>query len=125
MNTLNGGKTMTAKFIEGNEKEVTVKQITVGDYKKCFPMVDDEIELTGFVCGLMPPEMNLLTPESYEQLWAAVREVNEKGFFTYATRQLDRAQKQMEAMPPEMLKVAMQSAPALKSQSPGLPQRRG
>lgn len=120
--TLLGGRKINITFNDKTTREVTVRQITVGEYPGLFLKIDHEIALVATVCGIPPNEIGKVTPESYERLNAAVQEVNEKGFFAWSARQLQRAQKQMAALPPELVKQIMErtasAAPSPFSQPP-------
>lgn len=115
--TLYGGREVkveilpTAKDQPVRYETFFVRQFRVGEYRVLFPISDDEIALAAKACDKPVEVIGLLAPESYEKLHAAIQEVNEKGFFTYQLRQLDRAMDGLRGMPPELLKSAI----ALKS----------
>jgi hypothetical protein len=117
--TLNGGRKINITFEDGTTREIIVRQIRVCEYQEAFPKIDNEIALDAFVSCLSVAEVGKLTPESYEFLNTTVQEVNAKGFFVWSARQLERAQKQMAAMSPEMVNLILdRGAQALKPQSP-------
>lgn len=151
LETLNAGRRLTARFNDGTTAEVRVRQLPLGDYERAFALLDDEIALTAFCCGLQTPDSRLqtcsrtwaaggsadlsakqqahpgLTPDSYEELYAAAQEVNANGFFAWSARRRareeQRAAAQIEAMaklPPEALAEAMKfGASTSPTGSPG------
>jgi hypothetical protein len=118
--TLLGGRKLTITFNDKTTREVTVRQIQVREYVTLFPKLDHEIALVAAVCGIPANEIGAVDPTSYELLYAAVQEVNEKGFFVWSARQLARAQNQMAGMPPEMVKQIMERTVSA-APSPSMP----
>lgn len=88
--------------------ELVVKQFTLDEYDKALPLLDDERALVAWACGKTKKEISDLTPESYEALQAAVWEVNEKGFFPFARRQIDGVIKNLSSLPPELMQAQME-----------------
>lgn len=134
--TLFGGKNITVHFepvadasAEGGfsvppAEEIKVRQIPVREYETGLPLVDDEPALVGFLCGKNKPWALTLTPESFEDVLAAGREINAKGFFSSCQRHMERAAKQqadmigvMATMPPETMKLVMERGLAVQAQS--------
>lgn len=120
--TLFSGRTVEVLHLDGSKETIKVRQILIGQYPKAYGLMDDEFALTAYCC--CDPEddsavkdvawLTTLRPESYEQLQAAAREVNEKGFFSYASRQRKAVQEanaqmfaNMAELPPEFLKMAI------------------
>lgn len=116
--TFNGGRNVIVAKKDGSTETVFVRQLDLEEYPKVlqptkeFPagIYSDEFALTAFLCGKdkkwlfgAPPEKkDALTPESYEQLQAAAWEVNERGFFSFANRIIQRGEKRLAEMPPEI-----------------------
>lgn len=99
--TLFGGRKITIS-LEGdpatpNQVEVTVRQIPIRDYDAGFKSFTDEIELVALMVGKPREFVMTLTPESYEEILAAGREVNERGFFAFCRRRIE-ADTQKEAL---------------------------
>lgn len=121
--TLFGGRDAIALHEDGSKTAIRIRQIPLGQYPKAYSLLEDEFALTAFCCcptgpaGVGEPFSKdwvlTLLPECYEELQAAAREVNERGFFAYARRQKEREQEAMKveltalsALDPEMLKAA-------------------
>lgn len=129
--TLFLGRTLNVRLLDGTAAEFKVHQLRLGQYEDAFKLLDDEIALTAFICGHDRAWADTLQPESYEAVYAAAQEVNAKGFFAWSARRKERERQQQEAaiaamaqLPPDMVKVAMQTAqPAAPSPS-GLPRPR-
>ena len=123
--TLHGGRQMTVKFNDGTEREITVRQIKVGEYQRAFPLIGDELKLVTFATGLHQQEVEEIAPEHYELVRAAVWEVNAKGFFVYAARQRAANQEALKDLPAEALKALSEKiASTLRMQSPTSPPTR-
>jgi hypothetical protein len=128
--TLNGGKNITVNFepqADGSPAaaaEVKVRQIPVRDYERGFVLVSDEVALAGFLCGKDKAWALTLAPESFEEVLATGREVNERGFFSHCQRLTERTEKQNAAMigvmatlPPETMKLAIEMGMAKQQAS--------
>ena len=140
--TLFGGKTITVHFeplpdgpgfAEASppvpDAQIKVRQIPVREYETGLPFIDDEPALVGFLVaqtsGLCGKAWALtLTPESFEEVLTTGREVNEKGFFSFCQRRMERAAREQAAMigvmatlPPETMKLAMERGLAMQAQS--------
>jgi len=127
--TLNGGKKLTVTFEPVGESapvssEIKVRQIPVRDYEAGFPLVNDEAALVAFLCGQPKPWALTLSPESFEEVLNTGREVNEKGFFTFCQRRMERTQKEQAALygalatlPTETVNKLMEKGLAIQSQS--------
>ena len=85
--TLFGGKTVPVVFESGATEELHVRQIKLVEYRALVALLDDEFGLVARVTGKKRAEIETLQPESYQLVFDAVREVNEKGFFTFTRRQ--------------------------------------
>jgi hypothetical protein len=132
--TLWGGREVRVKLFPAKEGEPLaeetffVRQFRVGEYRTIFPLSDNEVALCARACVPFPStdeslkrwtgKVEALTPESYEDVHQAMREVNEKGFFIYRQRGMERAMQNLKEMPPELAKQLAQ-APA----KPSLPTR--
>lgn len=121
--TLFGGRTVPATFTDGHTDDVRVRQLPLAEYERAFVLREDEFALTALCCAQEKDWISTLTPDSYEALRAAAEEVNAQGFFAYAARRAKREREALAAqlelasqMPPETLKLAMESG--LKSTSP-------
>ena len=125
LDTLFGGRLAAVLHEDGQREEIKIIQLRLGDYEKAFQLIEDEIALTAFCCRTVQDSESriqnskawaeTLQPESYELVQASVREVNAKGFFSYAERRTLRQQQQQEkmfaalgALPPEMLNRVME-----------------
>lgn len=85
--TLFGGRMVAVTLLDGTTAEFKVRQLPLGEYEAAFKVRKKEMEFTALVCGHDLAWLNNVAPESYEVLRTAAREVNAKGFFSYATRQ--------------------------------------
>lgn len=103
--TLSGGRLVKVTLLDGSEAEFKIRQILIGEYDKAFTMLEDEIALTAFICGHPRAWANNLSPESYEALQAAAREVNAGGFFAWSTRRQQRIAEQQAALLPTLMKM--------------------
>jgi len=136
--TLFGGRLITVLHEAGTPEEIKVRQLRMADYERALPLLDDEIALTAFCCIPSTPDPRpfekpwalTLQPESYEELQAAVQEVNAKGFFSYAARRSEKDRKakeeivrSMAAMPPETLKAVSEMANSASNTSSPRPRR--
>ena len=131
--TLNGGQTLTFNFVPETEGAtpreplvIKVRQVPVRDYETGFAHVNDEPALVGFLCAKDKPWALALEPEVFEEILNTGRTVNQKGFFSFCQRRMERLEKQqsdmlgaMAKLPPEMLKLAMEAGKSL-SASPTL-----
>ncbi len=129
--TLNGGQMLTVNFEpptpdapNPEPQQIKVRQIPVRDYETGFQFIDDEVALVGFLCGRDKAWALTLTPESFELVLVNGRRVNEKGFFHFCQRRTERAEKQNAAMigmmatlPPDVLKLAMETGLAKQNPS--------
>lgn len=133
--TLFAGRVAAVLHEDGTHEGIQIRQLRLMDYEKAFQHLGDEFAFTAFCClpgdvasplSAVAPKtkdwIETLQPESYELLQASVREVNEKGFFSYAARRQARAEQeqkrlieQMAGLPPETLKIAAEIG---KSTSP-------
>lgn len=104
-----GSRVLPVKHEDGKTGEVTVKQLKLRDYQVAYKLLDDEIGLTAFICGLKKEEIEKLHPESYETVFAAANELNAGGFFTYADRQAERAAENLKLMPKEIIEKLISS----------------
>ena len=132
--TLNGGQTLTFNFAPETEGAtpreplvIKVRQVPVRDYEAGFVVVNDEVALVGFLCAKDKPWALTLEPEVFEEILNVGRTVNQKGFFSFCQRRMERLEKQqadmlgvMAKLPPEMLKVAMEAGQRTLSASPTL-----
>lgn len=96
-----GGTQLTVTFEDQTTASIRIRQLRMAEYEKAMPLIADEIALTAFCCSLdATPEspcsknwaMNL-HPTSYETVQAKVREVNQEGFFIYASRKQEQENK--------------------------------
>ena len=131
--TLNGGQTLTFNFNPETEGatpreslNIKVRQVPVRDYEAGFVIVNDEPALVGFLCAKDKAWALTLEPEVFEEILTVGRTVNQKGFFSFCQRRMERLEKQqadmlgaMAKLPPEMLKLAMEAGKSL-SASPTL-----
>ena len=117
--TLFGKKTLQVKYEDGRDGELDIHQLKLKQYQLALPVMEDEIGLVALCSGKPRGVIEALHPDSFEAAYAAVKEVNEKGFFTFADRALERAARNLKSLPPEMLTkvLAQRSLPA----SPGSP----
>jgi hypothetical protein len=121
---LAGGKTVTLLIANGPDQNIFVRQLPLRDYDAAFKLLNDEIGLTAF-CALSPadgkpmPKETLFdySPENYEALFEAAKEVNANGFFLYSARRLRREEAEnlhwariASELPPETLKAGAISA---------------
>lgn len=104
--------------------EIKIRQIPVRDYEPGFPLVDDEPALVGFLCAKDKAWALSLAPESYEDVLTIGREVNQKGFFSFCQRRMERAEKQnasmisaMATLPADVVKLAMETGLAKQNPS--------
>ena len=127
-----GGIDFTITYEGGNTEAIRIRQLRLGEYEAARLRINNEFDITGFCCSrsdaptkpLDKQWVMTLLPESYEALRAKVREVNEKGFFTYSVRAAEEeAQMNMKwikaaaELPPEVLADAIERG---KSASPTL-----
>ena len=112
------GKNIVVVNEGGTEIPLTIGQLKLVSYPKAVASIDDEIGLTAILAGLEKQAVLELTPESYETLRAATAELNEKGFFVYAQRQVAKATERINKMSPEMLKAVTEKV--LPTLPPGL-----
>jgi len=87
--TLMGGRLVKVTLLDGTEIEVKVRQLPLGEYDRAFPLSEDEIALVAFICEQPKSWADILTPESYELLFATAQEVNAKGFFAFCRRRIE------------------------------------
>lgn len=101
--TLFGGVAFNATLADGTSEEIRIRQLPLAEYEKTFPLVDDEFALLAAIVAKSKDWVLNLSPESYEEAAKTAREVNEKGFFSWAvrkmTKQLDQAKMLLSAIP--------------------------
>jgi hypothetical protein len=80
------GRTHTVTLINGQTEEWPIRQVALREYKASLAMLEDEMALVSLCTGksVSMIEANL-TPNSYDALALAVRELN-KSFFAYGFR---------------------------------------
>jgi hypothetical protein len=115
--TLFGGRLIIVTHEDGGSEEVKVSQLRLADYDRAFLLIEDELGLTAVMCGKDKAWINTLQPESYDELQAVAREVNARGFFSFAERRQARLFNAMANFKPEALMEMMDRA---KSTSPTL-----
>lgn len=111
---------MKVKFEDPSSAEETVEvgHIPLKHYEKAFLASDDELELCAIAIGKSKSWVMGLAPESYEDLMGAIREVNAKGFFAYASRRQEAVINRMNKVSPEVLRLAAEKGSTITQ--PGL-----
>ena len=92
------GKTVSVVLEDGVTAIFTVRQFRLREYKALLPKTGDEIELVAAACGKTRAEIEAVQPASYEALYAALKEVNADGFFTFAARRMADGQREIQNM---------------------------
>lgn len=88
-------RTVAVEYADGSAQEWDVRQVQLGEYKRAFALIDDEFALAAHCTGRSVELIQTnLTPESYERLANAVREVN-TGFFAYVFRKIETQMRMM------------------------------
>ena len=96
--TLYGGRALTVTFEPATSatpdaplrtEEIRVRQIPIRDYDAGFKCFTDEVALVAFLAGQPREWAFTLLPESYEEILALGREVNERGFFASCRRRME------------------------------------
>lgn len=118
-----GGKKVVVTFLDGSHEEVFVRQFRISQYDAAFLLSDNEQKLNAFAVDKDAAWLDKLAPESYEELNKEVREVNGKGFFSYAARQWDALLAKMNSIKPEAMRLALERGS--KASPLGLVPRRG
>lgn len=105
-------KKITVMLEDGKTEEVTVSQFKIREYDRAFDLADDEFGLVELACGKEKGWSQTIHPESFEALYAAVEEVNAKGFFGWCARKRERVKQTIMQMAsiPEVGKVIMDAA---------------
>jgi hypothetical protein len=101
--TLFGQRVLQVVFEDGREAELTIKQFRLREYQAALQLIEDEIGLVTLACGGKRGVVEALHPKSFELAYAALKEVNAEGFFTWSERQLARGAANMRNLPPEMV----------------------
>jgi hypothetical protein len=117
-------RTLKLSFSDGHVEEITLKQIPIKEYETATGKVFEEFALVAHATGKGPQWVYQLEPESYEELHAAVMEINERGFFRYVARRQETQAQQLKQMTPEMLRTVMESQQAASAAKPLRPARR-
>lgn len=99
---LGGGHGVAAIKEDGTSVEVKVRMLRLREYAHAMALLDREMELVAYVCGITAVQLQELAPESYEALVVKVREVNKDGFFSYSARQVERANESLRMLPQEV-----------------------
>jgi len=107
LTTLLGGQTRMATLEDGSQEEIVIRQLPLRDYPKAFELLGDEIGLMAFICGKPRAQFEKIAPVCYEDVQAIAREVNEKGFFSYAARRQNEVAAQVKNLPPDLLNQAL------------------
>ncbi len=106
LETILGQRNVSVKFTDKRTDTFIVHQFLIPDYPAALKLFADEIGLVALACRKPRAEIEALTPESYEELQAAVQEVNAKGFFVYAARQQKLGQETLSALPADLVQAA-------------------
>lgn len=105
--TLAGGVTIKARFEDGHEEDLLVRQFKIKQWPLAYPKSDDEFELVAVATGKTRAQIEELTPDSYNQAHKAMLEVNAEGFFPYASRRREKDSAALALLPPELLQKVM------------------
>lgn len=111
--TLFGGRTVAVLHEDSSREEIKVHQLRLADYERAYAMLDDEMGLTAFCCGKEKGWVLTLQPESYELLQSAAREVNQRGFFSFAARRDEREREQQAGVFAAMAEMPAEAIEAL------------
>ncbi len=111
MTALLGGKKAVAKFRDGMNSEVTVRQLPVRLMPDYLRLIDDEPARLELVCALKPEEVDRLTPQSHDELVALVEEVNGEGFFAWLRRRVERQERLAPGSSGELGKALLSASP--------------
>lgn len=106
MENLKGGIDVQVAFLDGSTETVLARQLPLGEYDAAFAVLEDEIALTAKICAKDKDWAHKLEPESYETLHKAACDANAKGFFPWSARRSESLTKKLNAMRPEILKMA-------------------
>ena len=110
-------KTVAVTFENGQTEDMPVHEIKLREYPVALKQVDDEFALVGLACRRAKTVIQDLTPASYEAVMAAVWQVNEHGFFSYARRQEKLGAERLSRMGPQAVEALGEAI--LKQQSSG------
>ncbi len=120
-------KTLTVHHLDGTEEQLTISPIELGSYNTAFSKSADEMDFVAFANGKTRQWITTLSPESYEELYQAVEEVN-PSFQHYAQRQQAKLNAQNRAMfealadmPPETLQSLAQAGTQVAKDTPPRP----
>jgi len=122
--TLFGSRILPVVFEDGRKADLVVSQFRVKQYQQAFPLLDDEIGLVALAAKCTRAEVEALHPESFEEAVKALKEVNEKGFFIWSARQMERGAAGMRNLPPELVEKVIARSQSAK-QSPLSPLKPG
>jgi len=95
---LNGGLLVNVTMADNSIVEIKVRQLPTGEWDKAIGLFTNERALVALICGQPPEWINTVAPESYGELYKVAREVNELGFFDFASRQLKAGQEEIERL---------------------------
>lgn len=108
---LHGGKTVVARFRDGMNRELKVRQLAVRELPDFLRLIDDEPGKIELCAGLTAAEVDNLTPESHEELHAAVEEVNSDAFFAWLRRRVQRQERLAPGSSGELGKALLSTPP--------------
>lgn len=94
----NGGLLVKVTMADNSIAEIKVRQLPIEDWDKAIGVFTNERALVALICGQPPEWVNKIAPDSYGELFKLAREVNERGFFDYAARQLKAGEDEIERM---------------------------
>jgi len=125
--TLFGGRTITVRLeptapgAEPATETFTVRQFKLREYPALLPLLDDDIGLVSIAINKTREQTLAIMPDSFEELYKAMREANEKGFFTFAARRIEETTRMMAGLAPETIQAVMRasaSSPQLQTTPP-------
>jgi len=121
---------LTLARADGAPCEIDLRPLPLRDYDRAWAALDDEFSLAAVCTGWSRDQVLELAPDSFEQLMAAIRDVNARGFFAWSARRQARiaeaARTNMEAiaaLPPELAREILANAIS-QSSSPQRPPSR-
>ena len=115
--TLFGFTEVSVKLLDGTTRPVQVRQLPVRQMHAYLQAQDNEARMIELACQLDSATVDLLAPESHEQLIAKIEEVNADFFSRWVARLKDRT----ERLLPGVMEKRLSALPILSPNAASKP----
>lgn len=109
--TLLGGRTIVAAYIDGTHEPVKVQQLRIRQLPEYLSAIDDEPKLVELLCGKPAGWSDNLRMESHEAILAAGEELNSESFFAWLRRRVSRQERLVPGSSGELGRQLLSTSP--------------